>query len=69
MGLDTVIVAFFVVGTIIVVAGTLTMGTHNLIESSYHGYVSASQTTMDRLQTSIEIQNITFLTDKQITST
>ena len=43
-----------------VVAGTLTMGTNNLIESSYHGYVSAHQTMMDRLQTSIEIQTITF---------
>lgn len=60
MGLDTVIVAFFVMGTIMVVAGTLTMGTNNLIESSYHGYVSAHQTMMDRLQTSIEIQTITF---------
>lgn len=56
MGLDTIIVAFFVMGTILVVAGTLTMGTSNLVESSYHGYVSAHQTMMDRLQTSIEIQ-------------
>lgn len=56
MGLDTIIVAFFVMGTILVVAGTLTMGTNNLVESSYHGYVSAHQTMMDRLQTSIEIQ-------------
>lgn len=60
MGLDTVIVAFFVMGMIMVVAGTLTMGTNNLIESSYHGYVSAHQTMMDRLQTRIEIQTITF---------
>jgi flagellar protein FlaF len=61
MGLDTVIVAFFVVGTILVVAGTLTMGANNLVESSYHGYVSAHQTMMDRLQTRIEIQkNVTF---------
>lgn len=58
MGLDTVVVAFFVVGTILVVAGTLTMGTHTLIESSYNGYISASQTTMERLHTNIEIQNI-----------
>lgn len=60
MGLDTIIVAFFVFGTVLVVAGTLTMGTNNLVESSYHGYVSAHQTVMDRLQTSIEIQNIVF---------
>lgn len=60
MGLDTVIVAFFVVGTILVVAGTVTMGTSNLLESSYHGYVAIHETTMGRLQTSIEIQNIRF---------
>lgn len=60
MGLDTVIVAFFVVGTILVVAGTLTMGANNLIESSHEGYVSAHQTMMDKLQTRIEIQNIAF---------
>lgn len=60
MGLDTVIVAFFVIGTVLVVAGTLTMGTNNLVESSFHGYVSAHQTMMDRLQTRIEIQNISF---------
>ncbi|WP_410507278.1 flagellar protein FlaF [Methanosarcina hadiensis] len=56
MGLDTIIVAFFVMGTVLVVAGALTTGTSNLVESSYHGYVSAHQTMMDRLQTSIEIQ-------------
>lgn len=56
MGLDTIIVAFFVMGTVLVVAGTLTMGTNNLVESSYHGYVSAHQTMMDRLQTGIIIQ-------------
>lgn len=60
MGLDTVIVAFFVMGTIMVVAGTLTMGTNNLVESSYHGYVSAHQTMMDRVQTSIKVHNPTF---------
>jgi flagellar protein FlaF len=60
MGLDTIIVAFFVMGTVLVVAGTLTMGTNNLVESSYHGYVSAHQTMMDRLQTSTEIQKISF---------
>ncbi|HIH74270.1 MAG TPA: flagellar protein FlaF, partial [Methanosarcina sp.] len=60
MGLDTIIVAFFVVGTILVVAGTLTMGVNNLVESSYNGYVSAHQTIMDRLQTRVEVQNIVF---------
>jgi flagellar protein FlaF len=60
MGLDTIIVAFFVMGTVLVVAGTLTMGTNNLVESSYHGYVSAHQIMMDRLQTSTEIQKISF---------
>ena len=56
MGLDTVIVAFFVVGTILVVAGTVTMGTNDLIKSSYNGYVAIHETTMDRLHTSIESQ-------------
>lgn len=60
MGFETIIVAFFVMGTVLVVAGTLTMGTNNLVESSYHGYVSAHQTLMDRLQTSIEIKTISF---------
>lgn len=60
MGLDTVVVAFFAVGTILVVAGTLTMGASNLVESSYDGYVATSQTTMERLHTNIEIQSMTF---------
>ena len=60
MGLDTVIVAFFAVGTILVVAGTLTMGTTNLIESSYDGYISTSQTVMERLHTDIAISGMTF---------
>jgi flagellar protein FlaF len=60
MGLDTIIVAFFVMGTVLVVAGTLTMGTNNLVESSYNGYVSAHQTMMNQLQTSTEIQNVVF---------
>jgi flagellar protein FlaF len=58
MGLDTVIVAFFVVGTILVVAGTLTMGANNLIKSSYEGYTATTQTTMDRLHTNIEIHDV-----------
>ncbi|HWR24916.1 MAG TPA: flagellar protein FlaF [Methanosarcina sp.] len=60
MGLDTVVVAFFVVGTILVVAGSITMGANNLIETSYKGYVSASQTTLERLHTNIEIQDISY---------
>jgi flagellar protein FlaF len=58
MGLDTVVVAFFVVGMMLVVAGSITMGANNLIETSYKGYISASQTTLERLHTNIEIQNI-----------
>ena len=58
MGLDTVIVAFFVVGTILVVASTLTMGANNLIKSSYEGYTATTQTTMDRLHTNIEIYDV-----------
>jgi flagellar protein FlaF len=60
MGLDTVVVAFFVVGTIMVVACTLTMGANNLIKTSYEGYSAFSQTTMDRLHTDIRINNVTF---------
>ena len=60
MGLDTVIVAFFVIGTILVVAGTLTMGANNLIKSSYDGYIATTQTTMDRLHTNIEINGTRF---------
>jgi flagellar protein FlaF len=68
MGLDTVIVAFFVVGTILVVAGTVTMGTSNLLEASYDGYVAIHDTTMDRLHTSIEIQNLRFNVSTNLTS-
>jgi flagellar protein FlaF len=57
MGLDTVVVAFFVVGVVIVLAGTLTMGTNTLVETSYNGYVSASQTAMERLHTNILIND------------
>ena len=60
MGLDTVIVAFFVVGTILVVAGTLTMGANNLIKSSHDGYIATTQTTMDRLHTDIKINGTRF---------
>jgi archaeal flagellar protein FlaF len=59
MGLETVIVAFFVIGTIVVVACTLTMGANNLIKSSYEGYTEFSQTTMDRLHTDIKLNNAT----------
>jgi len=60
MGLDTVVVAFFVIGTIMVVACTLTMGANNLIKTSYEGYSAFSQTTMDRLHTDIKLNNVTF---------
>lgn len=60
MGLDTIIVAFFVFGMILVVAGTITMGANNLVESSYNGYVSAHHSMMDQLQTRIVIQKIAF---------
>ena len=57
MGLDTVVVAFFVVGVVLALAGTLTMGTNTLVETSYNGYVSASQTAMERLHTNINTIN------------
>jgi flagellar protein FlaF len=60
MGLDTVVVAFFVIGMILVVAGSVTMGANNLIKTSYEGYISISQTTMEKLHTNIEIQNISY---------
>jgi flagellar protein FlaF len=59
MGLETVIVAFFVVGTIVVVASTLTLGANHIVKSSYEGYSELSQTTMDRLHTNIKIINAT----------
>jgi archaeal flagellar protein FlaF len=59
MGLETVIVAFFVIGTIVVVACTLTAGANHLIRSSYEGYAAFSQTAIDRLHTNIEISNTT----------
>jgi archaeal flagellar protein FlaF len=60
MGLDTVIVAFFVIGIIVFVAGTLTLGANNLIKSSYEGYSAFSKTTMERLHTDIEVNNASF---------
>ena len=65
MGLETVVVAFFVVGTIVVVANALTMGANTLVKSSYEGYSASSQTTMDRLHTDIRISNSTF-TDNNV---
>lgn len=55
MGLETVVVAFFVIGMIVTVACTLTAGADHLIKSSYEGYTAFSQTTMDRLHTNIKI--------------
>ena len=60
MGLETVVVAFFVIGTIVIVACTLTAGANHIIKSSYEGYTAFSQTTMDRLHTDIKVNNITF---------
>jgi archaeal flagellar protein FlaF len=67
MGLDTVIVAFFVIGIIVFVAGTLTLGANNLIKSSYEGYSAFSKTTMERLHTDIEVNSASFNeTDKHV---
>jgi archaeal flagellar protein FlaF len=67
MGLETVIIAFFVIGTIVVVACTLTAGANNIIKSSYEGYSAFSQTTMDRLHTNIKLINATLnTTDKHV---
>lgn len=60
MGLETVVVAFFVIGMIVIVACTLTAGANHLIKSTYEGYTAFSQTTMDRLHTDIKVNNITF---------
>lgn len=60
MGLETVVVAFFVIGTIVVVACALTTGANHLIKSSYEGYNAFSQTTMDRLHTNIKINSTQF---------
>ena len=59
MGLETVIVAFFVIGMIVVVASTLTLGANQIVKSSYEGYTAFSKTTMDRLHTNIKIVNAT----------
>lgn len=65
MGLETVVIAFFVIGTIVVVACTLTAGANHLIKCSYEGYSAFSQTTVDRLHTNIKISNAT-LTDGSV---
>lgn len=62
MGLETVIIAFFVIGTIVVVACTLTAGANYLIKTSYEGYTASSQTANDRLHTNIKISDVTFNT-------
>jgi flagellar protein FlaF len=58
MGLDTVIVAFFVIGTILALVATITIGTSNLLETSYDGYITAHKTTMNQLHTNIEITDV-----------
>ncbi|ABE51345.1 flagellar protein FlaF [Methanococcoides burtonii] len=60
MGLDTVIVAFFVITTMLVVANTLVFGMNEFIDSSFDGYSAMHTTTIDKMQTDIEIQNIWF---------
>ena len=65
MGLETVVVAFFVIGMIVVVACTLTLGANNVIKNSYEGYTAFSQTAIDRLHTNIKISNETF-TDSHV---
>lgn len=63
MGLETVIVAFFVIGLIIVVACSLTIGANNLVKSSHEGYTSFSQSAIDRFHTNIKISNATVTDD------
>lgn len=60
MGLDTVIVAFFVITTMLVVGNTLVIGMNEFIDSAYDGYSAMHTTTMDKVQTDIEIQTIWF---------
>jgi flagellar protein FlaF len=60
MGFESVIVGFFVIGTIVVVACALTAGASNIVKSSYEGYTAYSQTTIDRLHTNIKIINATY---------
>ncbi|KXS46387.1 MAG: archaeal flagellar protein FlaF [Methanohalophilus sp. T328-1] len=58
MGLDTVIVAFFVLTTMLVVANTFAMGANEFVDSAYDGYTSMHTTTMEKLQTDITIQYV-----------
>jgi len=57
MGIDTVVVAFFVIWMIVFVACTLTTGANTIIKSSYEGYATFSQTTLDRLHTDIKLND------------
>lgn len=67
MGLDTVVVAFFVIWMIVFVACTLTTGANTLIKSSYEGYSAFSQTTMDRLHTGIKINDTELINELSLT--
>jgi flagellar protein FlaF len=58
MGLDTVIVAFFVLTTMLVVANTFAIGANEFVDSVYDGYTSMHTTTMEKLQTDITIQSV-----------
>ena len=60
MGLDTVVVGFFVIVMIVLVACVLTTGANNLIKSSYEGYSAFSQTALYRLHTDIKINDTQF---------
>ncbi|MBP2029983.1 flagellar protein FlaF [Methanohalophilus levihalophilus] len=58
MGFDTIIVAFFVVTTIILVANTFAIGATNLIDSAYEGYSEINNVAFDRIHTDIDIPSI-----------
>lgn len=60
MGFDTIIVAFFVVTTIILVANTFAIGATNLIDSAYEGYSEINDVGLDRMHTDIDIPDTWF---------
>ncbi|MFW5987309.1 MAG: flagellar protein FlaF [Methanohalophilus sp.] len=58
MGLDTVVVAFFVITAMLVVANTFVMGANELVDSAYESYDTMHTSTMDKLETEIIIQSV-----------
>jgi len=58
MGLDTVIVAFFVLTSMLVIANTFVMGANEFVDSAHDSYTSMHTTNMDKLQTDITIQSV-----------